>query len=196
MGGSEPTRREFVSTSAGAFGGSWLWLNLPVIVSLSSCARDAAERGEPFVTFTAAEGRAMRAFAARVLPSSDNSPGAEEAGAVWFADRALGELFPDMLAPVREGLASLDERARATGGTAFAELGAEQQDTLISDVVDTEFFFLGRMLVVMGVFSDPSWGGNRGHVGEALLGIEHAAGYQPPFGWYDAEHAQANGGAA
>jgi hypothetical protein len=52
------------------------------------------------------------------------------------------------------------------------------------------------MLVVMGVFSDPSWGGGRGDVGHTLLQIEHAAAYQPPFGWYDAQHTRANGGAA
>jgi gluconate 2-dehydrogenase gamma chain len=196
MSGSTPTRREFVSTSAGMLGGSWLWLNLPVIASLSSCARDAAERGDPFNTFTNAEGAAMRAFAARVIPSAEGSPGAEEAGAVWFADRALAELFPDMLPPLREGLAGLDERARKLGGASFAGLDAEQQDALIGDVVDTPFFFLGRMLVVMGVFSDPTWGGNRDHVGETLLAITHAASYQPPFGWYDAEHVRVNGGAA
>lgn len=191
-----PTRREFVSSSTGLLGGGWLWLNLPAIISLSACAREAALNDEPFVTFTPVEGRAMRAFAARIIPSAEGSPGAEEAGAVWFADRALGEVFTDMLPPIREGLAALDESARATDGVAFAELAAEQQDALISDVVDTPFFFLGRMLVVMGVFSDPSWGGNRGRIGDTLLGIDHAAAYQPPFGWYDAERGRTRGGAA
>jgi gluconate 2-dehydrogenase gamma chain len=191
-----PTRREFVSSSAGMLGGGWLWLNLPFVATLSACAREAALNDEPFVLFTPEEGRAMRAFAARIIPSEPGSPGAEEAGAVWFADRALDGPFAGMLPPVREGLAELDARARDTHGAAFAELDAAQQDALIGDVVDSPFFFLGRMLVVMGVFSDPSHGGGRDHVGERLLGIEHAAAYQPPFGWYDAEHARANGGAA
>jgi hypothetical protein len=43
---------------------------------------------------------------------------------------------------------------------------------------------------VAGVFSDPSYGGNRDHAGFTLIGMEHAAAYQPPFGWYDAEYAK------
>lgn len=105
------TRRDFVSSSAGLLGGGWLWLNVPVIVSLSACAREAAVNDEPFVLLTPGEGRAMRAFAARIIPSADGSPGAEEAGAVWFADRALDGPFAGMLPPVREGLADLNARA-------------------------------------------------------------------------------------
>lgn len=86
-------------------------------------------------------------------------------------------------------------RAHDAHGAAFADLDAAQQDVLIGDVVHTPFFVLARMLVVMGVFSDPSWGGGRGDVGHTLLQIEHAAAYQAPFGWYDAEHTRADGAA-
>lgn len=189
-----PTRRTFVSSSAGVLSGGWLWLNLPLISTLSACARDAARREEPFVTFSPAEGHAMRAFAARIIPSTADAPGAEEAGAVWFADGALAGPFADMLPPVRAGLAELDARAREADGAVFAELDGERQDALIDDVVETPFFFLGRMLIVMGTFSDPSWGGGRDNAGHRLLQIEHAAAYQPPFGWYDAEHVRSNGG--
>jgi gluconate 2-dehydrogenase gamma chain len=188
------SRREFMSASAGMLGGGWLWLNMPIIVSLSACARDAAVNHEPFTFLTPDEGRTMRAFAARIIPSDDGNPGAEEAGAAWFADAALDGPFADMAPPVRGGLADLDERARAAHGTAFADLDAAQQDAIMGDVVDTPFFFLGRLLVVAGVFSDPSWHGNRGRVGDRLLGIDHAAAYQPPFGYYDAEYARTNGG--
>lgn len=193
MDGSLPTRREFVSSTAGMLGGGWLWLNLPLLTTLSACARDAALSNEPFTTFTPAEGRAMRAFAARIIPSEPGSPGAEEAGSAWFADAALAGPFEDMGVPVREGLADLDTRAQAEHGADFADLDAAQQDALIGDVVDTPFFFLGRMLVVIGVFADPVHGGGRDGVGHALLGMEHAAAYQPPFGWYDTEYVRLNG---
>jgi gluconate 2-dehydrogenase gamma chain len=137
----------------------------------------------------------MRAFAARIIPADGGLPGAEEAGAAWFADAALAGPFADMREPVLAGLADLDERAQSAHAARFAELDATRQDAIIGDIAETGFFELGRMLVVMGTLSDPSWGGNRDHAGFTLLGIEHAPVYSPPFGWYDAEHARANGGA-
>jgi gluconate 2-dehydrogenase gamma chain len=190
MDRSQPTRREFVSASAGLLGSGWLWLNLPVVASLSACARDAARTQQPFTTLSAQHGRTARAFAARIIPSGDGVPGAEEAGAVWFIDGALGGPFADMKEPVLAGFDDLDERARSAHGVQFADATSEQQDEIIGAVVDTPFFSLGRLLVVGGVFTDPSYGGNRDHAGFTLLGMEHAPAYQPPFGWYDAQYAK------
>jgi gluconate 2-dehydrogenase gamma chain len=176
-------------------GGGWLWLHLPVMATLSACARDAARANEPFTMFSVAEGQAMRAFAARIIPSEADSPGAEEAGAAWFADRALAGPFAELAESVRAGLADVDERSRAAHGAVFARLDAAQQDSIMGDMVDTPFFADARMLVVMGTFSDPSHGGNRDHAGFTLLGMEHATAFVPPFGWYDAEHIRMNGGA-
>jgi hypothetical protein len=67
-------------------------------------------------------------------------------------------------------------------------------------VENTQFFFLARLLTVAGTFSDPSHGGNRDHVGFALLQMEHAPAFHPPFGWYDEQYVRespaADGGAA
>jgi gluconate 2-dehydrogenase gamma chain len=195
LDGAVPSRRDFISSSAGMFGGGWLWLNLPVVTALSACARDAARHDEPFAFLSPVEGRVMRAFAARIIPTGPDSPGAEESGAAWFADAALAGPFDGMADPVRGGLADLEARARAAYGVGFAGLGPAQQDALIEEVLDTPFFFLGRMLVVMGVFSDPAWGGGRADMGHTLLGMDHAPAYRPPFGWYDAEHVRLHGNA-
>jgi gluconate 2-dehydrogenase gamma chain len=196
MDGTQPTRREFVSSTAGLLGGGWLWLQLPAIASLSACARKAARANEPFVFFSDAEGAGMRALAARIIPSDATSPGAEEAGAAWFADGALAGPLSDLAGTVRAGLADLDARSRAAHGAVFARLDPAVQDAVIGDIVPTPFFADARGLVIMGTFSDPSHGGNRNHAGFTLLGMEHASAYVPPFGWYDAEHARTNGGAS
>ncbi|HSK20309.1 MAG TPA: gluconate 2-dehydrogenase subunit 3 family protein [Longimicrobiales bacterium] len=193
---SEPTRREFVSSTAALLGGGWLWLQLPAIATLSACARDAAMRNDPFTNLTAVEGRVMRAFASRILPSGDGLPGAEEAGAAWFVDAALGGPFGGVRGLFDEGLADLDARATEAHGVAFGDAAPEQQDAIMHDIEDTQFFFMARMLTLAGTFSDPSHGGNRDHAGFTLLGMEHAAAYQPPFGWYDEQHARSEGGAA
>jgi gluconate 2-dehydrogenase gamma chain len=192
MDRAQPTRREFVSTSAGLLGGGWLWLQLPAITSLSACARDAARDQAPFRLLSGEQAAAMRAFAARILPSGDGLPGAEEAGAVYFVDGALGGLFAEMKEPVLAGLADLDARARTAHRVTFAAATPEQQDAIITAVSEAPapFFFMARLLTVAGVFADPSYGGNRNHAGATILGMEHTATYQPPFGWYDAEYAK------
>jgi gluconate 2-dehydrogenase gamma chain len=191
---SRQSRREFVASSAGAVGGGWLWLQLPVLGSLAACARDAGQRNDDFTTFTAAEGSTLRAMAARILPAVDGLPGAEEAGAAWFVDLAVAGPFADALPVLREGLADLDARARERGGRSFAGMDADAQDAVLGDVADSPFFRVARLLVIAGVLCDPERGGNRGHAGYTLLGMEHAAAFPPPFGWYDAE-PQRGGGA-
>jgi hypothetical protein len=50
---------------------------------------------------------------------------------------------------------------------------------------------------VCGVFAHPDYRGNRNGVSARILGYAHEPGYQPPFGYYDAEAARgASGGAA
>jgi gluconate 2-dehydrogenase gamma chain len=133
----------------------------------------------------------MRAFAAQILPSDDEVPGAEEAGAVHFVDRALGlPLFSDKAALIRSGLADLDARARAfdaSGG--FASLSAAQQIAIMQRIESEPFFAAARALVVIGTLADPSYGGNRGGAGWTMIGMQHEPSYSAPFGWYDAPHA-------
>jgi gluconate 2-dehydrogenase gamma chain len=193
---SEPTRREFVSSTAALVGGGWLWLQLPALATLSACARDAARREDPFTNLTPAEGRALRAFAARIIPSDDGLPGAEEAGAAWFVDAALSGPFAGVRGLLADGLADLDARATAAHGLVFADAAPDQQDAIMRAVEESQFFFMARVLTLAGTFSDPSHGGNRDHAGFTLLGMQHAAAYQPPFGWYDEQHARTEGGAA
>ncbi|HEX6308705.1 MAG TPA: gluconate 2-dehydrogenase subunit 3 family protein [Longimicrobiales bacterium] len=191
-----PTRREFVSTTAAMFGGGWLWLQLPALATLSACARDAARRNEPFTNLSEAEGRAMRAFAARILPSGDGVPGADEAGVAWFVDRAMMGPFGGMKELITAGLADLDARAQAAHSVDFADAAGEQQDEIMRAVEATQFFGMARMLTLAGTFADPSHGGNRDHAGFALLGMEHAPAYRAPFGWYDEQYARENANGA
>jgi hypothetical protein len=192
-----PTRRDFLATSTSALGGVWLASALPALAALSACARDAAQRGDAFTTLTAAEGEAMTAFAANIIPSDEAVPGATEAGAVYFVDAALGSLFVPMRDPVKQGLADLDKRAAGMGAANFASLAADQQIGVMKQVEDTPFFFQARMLTMMGVLSDPKYGGNRNGAGFELIRREHGGAWQPPFGYYDAESGDvsAEGGA-
>lgn len=186
------TRREFLGASTQLLGAGWLLLNLPLLASLSACARESARTSAPFTILTDAEAAAMRALAARILPT-DETPGAEEAGVVYFVDLAVAGPFAGMLEIVRPGLAELDTWTERRGGARFADLSPEAQDEGIRAVQDTPFFTNARMLTVMGVLADPTHGGNREGAGDRMLGITHAPVWQPPFGHYDARYADGAG---
>ena len=185
-----PSRRDFLSTSTSALGGAWLVGMGPLVDAARAYARTAVAEQVAFRTFTAREGADFDAFAARIVPT-DDTPGAREAGAVYFADRALGTFLADILPIVRSGLASLSERARVADPTraGFSSLDERAQDRIIRDVeadASSPFFFMARVLVMLGTFSDPMHGGNRDRVGWRLVGFEPQAAHEPPFGFYDA----------
>lgn len=195
-GRAPTTRREFVARCGGLLGGGWLALGLPALATLQACSREASSRDEPLAVLDGAEAAALTAFAARILPS-DELPGAVEAGVPHFVDRALGTLYPEHRALMGSGLADLDRRARLADPRAagFASLPPAGQDAVIREVEATPFFRTARMLVVAGMFSDPSHGGNRDGVGWHLLGMEHGGSHLPPFGHYDAPDAGGTEGA-
>jgi gluconate 2-dehydrogenase gamma chain len=191
MSNAQSTRRDFLADSGRTLTAAWLSLQLPWLASLAACARDDTGKNNTFVALTPAEARAMRAFAAQILPSDDGTPGAEEAGAVHFVDRALGHpFFAEHLPVIRAGLADLDERARSAGERrGFAALPGAQQIAIMRAIEHGTFFKVARVLVVTGTLADPSYGGNNGYAGWMMVGMDHRPTYSAPFGWYDAQLA-------
>jgi gluconate 2-dehydrogenase gamma chain len=179
------TRRIFLAELTRAGAASALAFQLPLLSILAGCARDT----DGFVHLTAAEGRTMRAFAAQILPSEPGSPGAEEAGAVYFVDRAFGDPhFADQMPTIRAGLADLDARARNAGARqGFASLSDADQRAIMERIAKEPFFASARTLVLIGTFADSSHGGNRGAAGLKIVGMEHRPSYTAPYGWYDAQ---------
>ena len=184
---SATDRRGFLIESARVATAGWLALQLPLLASLQACARQDFTQNAPLKTLTPAEGASMRAFAAQILPAEHDLPGAEEAGAVFFIDRAVSvPPYAEKLPELRAGLAALDARAKALGAAkGFASLDSVQQVTVMREVETSSFFKTARMLTLMGTFSEPSYGGNRDGIGWHLAGMEHADTFQAPFGWYD-----------
>jgi gluconate 2-dehydrogenase gamma chain len=121
----------------------------------------------------------LEAVAARIFPTTD-TPGAKEAGAVTYIDRALAEAYRTLLPRYQRGLRGLDRYCRSTLGKSFVDLSESQQDTILSDLEagkvlevrdGAEFFELLRSHVMEGIFGEPSYGGNRDLVGWRLVGF-------------------------
>ena len=140
-------------------------------------------------TLTAAQAEVVSALTSRILPAVDGRPGAGEAGAVYFIDRALGTFNAAQRPLYTEGVADLNRRAQAkvAGAASFAGLTAAQQNEVIRDIEATPFFQAVRLDTIVGTFALPSWGGNRDYMGWHLLGLEHQMSFQAPFGYYDAD---------
>jgi gluconate 2-dehydrogenase gamma chain len=135
---------------------------------------------EPYVSLTAAAARTLEAIVARLIPSDANAPGALEAGAARYIDRALGGALAAARATYESGLVALDTFARSSAGRPFAELDPERQDALLRDVEQNvapgfgpssaAFFELVLGHTLEGTFGDPHYGGNRDFIGWDLIG--------------------------
>ncbi len=186
----ELTRRSFLQGSGGVVASTLLRAGVPAVAAVSQAACTARDEGAGFETITNEEAREIVALAARILPTTD-TPGATEAGAVYFFDKALGSFFADFLDSGRGMLAEFQAGIADTypGAERFSDLDEADQDAYLKANEQTPFFQGMRMLTIMGVFCLSKYGGNRDNIGWKLVGMDgppHAWTY--PFGYYDAEY--------
>jgi len=144
--------------------------------------------GSTISLLTAAEAADIEAIASQIIPS-DDSPGAREAGVVYFIDRALATFFSQLAGDYRAQLAAFQQgvRERHPNGS-FASLTSDQQIEYLKDVDQTPFFAMTRVLTLLGMFTLPAYGGNRNGVGWYLIGFKDAHVFEPPFGYYDRDY--------
>jgi len=138
---------------------------------------------------TAVEAADVEAVAAQIVPS-DDSPGAREAGAVYFIDRALATFFSQLAVDYRAQLASFRAgyRERYPAAKSFASLTSDQQIEYLKSIDETPFFNTTRLLTLLGMFTLPVYGGNRNGAGWKLIGFEDRHVFHPPFGYYDRDY--------
>ena len=133
---------------------------------------------------SAAESDLLEGIAARLIPSDESGPGAIEAQAVRYIDRALGGALAGSREAYRAGLDALDRHSRRSRGRAFLELSPADRDSVLTEVesgaatspdggfVDgsAAFFAMVKGHVWQGTFGDPYYGGNANLVGWELIG--------------------------
>jgi gluconate 2-dehydrogenase gamma chain len=140
----------------------------------------AARQLEALETLTAAEADTLEAICARLIPSDENGPGAAEARAAHYIDRALTGPLRAARDAYAAGLAAIDVYAQASKGAAFAKLAPGDQDAVLTDMEKNvatgfwpnaaTFFALVRAHTIQGTFCDPYYGGNADFVGWDLIG--------------------------
>ena len=146
------------------------------------------------VFFNEAEARDVEALAARIFPGSPDDPGAREAGVLVYIDRAVEGAYRELQSAYRRGLAELERHCREEARASFADLGAERQDALLTEldqltlaleagedaatdprhVVLAQLYEMVRQHTLEGMLGDPAYGGNRGDAGWRLVGFPGA----------------------
>jgi Gluconate 2-dehydrogenase subunit 3 len=203
------SRRNFLSRGSAAVSAVWLSAHWPAIVAAAEHAHQAAKSSAPdkFQFFSPEQAAEIDAITARIIPS-DETPGAREAGVVYFIDRALTTFAVDNQQTYRDGLAGLQSRvhelfpavekfSRATPDQqdkilhSFDEQGAGGGRVFRSEASASSFFEAVRLHTIIGFLIDPDAGrgGNRDGVGWKLIGRDRDHMFRPPFGHYDKDYA-------
>ena len=149
-------------------------------MSLISPAQASEPAQEPFETLTAAESDTLEAIVARLIPTDENGPGATEARAAHYIDRALTGPLASSRSAYSSGIEALNRYAEASRGALFTQLAVSDQDAVLSDMESdvatgftpdsSTFFNLLRTHTIEGTFCDPYYGGNANFTGWDLIG--------------------------
>lgn len=134
-----------------------------------------------FSVLTPSEAMEVRALSSAILPETD-TPGAEQAGAVYFIDAALAGYDHDQVEVYHQGLSDIAERSRRMfpPSSNFSDLSEAQRIALLISIQKTEFFEKLRTHTILAYFANPQFGWK-------LIERDPAMRFDPPFGFYDAE---------
>jgi gluconate 2-dehydrogenase gamma chain len=200
-------RRNFLVQTAAGLSTAWLTSQWPAMVSAASHAHSAVANpvAAKFEFFKPQEALEVEAIASRIIPS-DETPGAKEAGVVYFIDRALVTFASDSQAAYREGLEDIQAivAEKFPGTKKFSAMTPDQQDAVLEAFGSSKphitssrrnrpnspgqpFFETIRYHTIAGFLIDPDSDrrGNKDGVGWKVIGRENSHVFQAPFGDLD-----------
>ncbi len=145
---------------------------VPTALSEAAQAPAAPPRTEPLETLTQPEAETLEAIVARLIPTDANGPGAREARAAHYIDRALGGALAASREAYRVGPRQPRRLRAAAKGRRFSQLSESDQDELLTALEQNAvpgfpapgaaaFFNLVLNHTLQGTFGDPFYGGNR-----------------------------------
>ena len=185
------SRRRFVLSSASGISVAWVATHWPAILAAADHAHRAAQAASPpkLAVLTTEQATEIEAIASQIIPT-DDTPGAREAGVIYFIDRALKTFASSQNGAIAKGIAQVQEKTKELfpGVTKFSAASSEQQIAVLKAMENTRAFGLFRFHTVCGFLADPSRGGNRNEIGWKLIGFDSSHTFQPPFGYYDKDY--------
>jgi hypothetical protein len=185
------SRRSFLLSSSGLLTGVWIAAHWPAIAAAAHHAEEVSAVPAPsgFEFFDAAEAADIEAISAQIMPSGA-TPGAREAHAVYFIDRAMATFVAGQAHDFRAGLGEFRSKFRTSNPAlaSFAQAGPDAQIAYLKTVDRAPFFDSVRTLTLLGMFSSPKYGGNFRGAGWEMMGFKDQHVFTPPFGHYDREY--------
>jgi gluconate 2-dehydrogenase gamma chain len=176
----EVSRRDLFKTVGASAAAAVAGAPLAPSIAVAQAQPAAASQLEALETLTAAEADILEAICARLIPSDENGPGAAEARAAHYIDRALTGPLRTSRDAYAAGLAAIDVYAQAAKGAPFVKLSPRDQDAVLTDMENNvatgfmpnaaAFFNLVRTHTIQGTFCDPYYGGNANFAGWDLIG--------------------------
>ena len=191
-GDQDNSRRSFLLSSGGLLSSVWIASQWPAITAAAHHADDVSAASAPleFEFLEPGEAADVEAIAAQIVPSGA-TPGAREAQAAYFVDRALATFFAAWAPEFRTGLGDFQAKFRASNPApaSFAAASPDRQIAYLETVDRTAFFETMRTLTVLGMFTSPKYGGNFRGIGWTMMGFTDQHAFTPPFGYYDREYS-------
>jgi gluconate 2-dehydrogenase gamma chain len=188
---NDDSRRSFLLSGGGLLTSVWIAAHWPAIAAAAHHADAVSAVPAPlgFDFLNAADAADIEAISAQIVPSGA-TPGAREAHAVYFIDRALSTFFAAWAHDFRPGLSEFQAKFAASNpaSVSFAKAQSNEQIAYLKTVDGTPFFESVRTLTLLGMFSSPKYGGNYGGSGWKLMGFVDQHAFSPPFGYYDREY--------
>jgi len=187
-------RRRFLLSGLRSAAGAWASLEWPAILAAAQHAAHMRQRVPPakLEVLSAEQAAEIEAAASRIIPS-DDSPGAREAGVIYFIDRALATFVADQRDDYAQGLPVLQAKTHEMFSDIprFSQATPDQQDAVLKALEGQPIFELIREHTIMGFLTIPARGGNRGMVGWKHIGFDDSPAFAPPFGYYDRDYSGA-----
>jgi gluconate 2-dehydrogenase gamma chain len=188
---NDDSRRSFLLSGGGFLTGVWIAAHWPAIAAAAHHADAVSVVPAPsaFEFLNAADAADIEAISAQIVPSGA-TPGAREAHAVYFIDRAMATFFAAWAHNFSAGLGEFQAKFAASNppSVSFAKAESNEQVAYLKTVDRTPFFETVRTLTLLGMFSSPKYGGNYGGSGWQLMGFVDQHAFTPPFGYYDREY--------
>jgi gluconate 2-dehydrogenase gamma chain len=178
--------------AAAGVGGAFLVAGWPEAAEAAERARERAAQGGTarYKVLSTAEANDIIALTSTIVPS-DDTPGAKEAGVVFFVDQSLATNAKDMHKPLQAMLADVNAHVAKTwpGQSHASALSDGMRNELMTwiEKEKPQHFGMLKGITMAGMFALPARGGNRDKAGWKLIGFKDQFSWKAPYGWYDTE---------
>ena len=169
---TKPNRRDFIKSASLAFGS---------VLLFPSCLK----QNNFYHFFSPEEALCIIAFCEQIIPK-DESPGATDAGVIYYIDRQLSGVFQYNQETYRNGIKDLQEYCTQKHGKTFEKLIFDEQTNILKKLESNElsqtewtkgkasdFFNLVRSHTMQGFYGSPIHGGNKDYMSFEMLKIDY-----------------------